>query len=109
MHRDSFFHNSLLLSLSNITTGILGFMFSIILSRELGPEGMGLYGLIMPVYNLFICLISGGMVVAISKVSAVYFVHRDYSNLNKSVRVSILLILSGDLLLAFLFLFLLIL
>lgn len=90
MHRDSFFHNSLLLSLSNITTGILGFMFSIILSRELGPEGMGLYGLIMPVYNLFICLISGGMVVAISKVSAVYFVHRDYRNLNKSVRVSIL-------------------
>lgn len=89
MHRDSFFKNSLLLSFSNITTGILGFMFSIILSRELGPEGMGLYGLIMPVYNLFICLISGGMVIAISKVSAVYFAHRDYNNLNKSIRVSI--------------------
>lgn len=87
MSRDNFFKDSMTLTISNLATGILGFMFSIILSRQLGAEGMGLYGLIMPIYNLFICLISGGMVAAISKVAAVYFVKNDYNNLNKSVKV----------------------
>lgn len=89
MKKDKFYKDSLILTLSNLTTGIFGFMFSIILSRELGPEGMGLYGLIMPIYNLFICLISGGMVTAISRVSAIYYVKNDYLNLHKSVKVSL--------------------
>lgn len=90
MKRDSFFKESLILTLSNLTTGVLGFMFSIILSKELGAEGMGLYGLIMPIYNLFICLICGGMVTAISKVAAVYFGKNDYRNLNKSIHTSLM-------------------
>lgn len=89
MKKDNFFRESLLLTASNLTTGILGFIFSIILSKELGPEGMGLYGLVMPIYNLFICLICGGMVTAISKVAAVYFSKRDFKNLNKSVETAL--------------------
>jgi stage V sporulation protein B len=89
MKKDSFFKESLILTISNLGTGILGFMFSIILSKELGPEGMGLYGLVMPFYNLFICLICGGMVTAISKVASVYFSKNDYRNLNKSVETSL--------------------
>ncbi|MCM0648457.1 stage V sporulation protein B [Clostridium swellfunianum] len=89
MKKDSFFKDSLILTASNLTTGILGFVFSIILSKELGPEGMGLYGLVMPIYNLFICLICGGMVTAISKVSAVYFSKNDHKNLNKSVETAL--------------------
>jgi stage V sporulation protein B len=90
MQRDNFFKESLILTVSNLATGILGFMFSIILSKELGPEGMGLYGLVMPIYNLFICLICGGMVTAISKVAAVYFSKNDHRNLNKSVETALL-------------------
>lgn len=85
MVKDRFVKDSIILTLSNLTTGILGFMFSVILSRELGPEGMGLYGLVMPIYNLFICLICGGMVSALSKVTAVFFSKNDYRNLNKSI------------------------
>lgn len=89
MRKDNFVKDSLILTASNLTTGILGFMFSIILSKELGPEGMGLYGLVMPIYNLFICLICGGMVTAISKVAAVYFSKNDYRNLNKSIETAL--------------------
>ncbi len=89
MKKDNFFKDSLILTASNLTTGILGFIFSIILSKELGPEGMGLYGLVMPMYNLFICLICGGMVTAISKVAAVYFSKNDHRNLNKSVETAL--------------------
>lgn len=86
---DTFFKNSLTLVISNLVTGMLGFIFSIILSRELGAEGMGLYGMVMPIYDLFICLICGGMSTAISKVGAVYFSKKDYSNLNRTIDVSI--------------------
>ncbi len=86
---DTFFRNSLTLVISNLVTGMLGFIFSIILSRELGAEGMGLYGIIMPIYDLFICLICGGMSTAISKVGAVYFSKKDYTNLNRTIDASI--------------------
>lgn len=85
MKKDNFFKNSILLTISNSTTGVLKFIFSIILSRELGAEGMGLYALIMPIYDLFACLVSGGMMTAISKESSSYLSKREYHNLHKSV------------------------
>lgn len=90
MKNDSFFKNSLILTISNLTTGVFGFIFSIVLSKELGAEGLGLYGLIMPIYDLFICLICGGMITAISKVAAAYFSKRDYSNLNKTIDAALI-------------------
>lgn len=90
MVRDRFLKNSLILIFSNLITGVFGFVFSIILSRKMGPEGMGLYGLIMPIYDLFICLICGGMITAISKVAAIYYSKNDFRNLNRSINVSIL-------------------
>ena len=87
MDKDNFFKNSFLLTISNITTGILGFIFSIYLSKVLGPEGMGLYNLVMPIYNLFICLMSAGIVASISKISAVYIQKGEHNNITKTIRV----------------------
>ncbi|WP_343769601.1 stage V sporulation protein B [Clostridium malenominatum] len=88
--KDTFYRNSFLLILSNLITGILGFTFSIILSFKLGPEGIGLYGLVMPIYNLFICLICGGMVTAVSKVSAEYWARKDFVSLKKTIHITLL-------------------
>lgn len=46
---------------------------------------MGLYGLIMPIYDLFTCLINGGMTAAISRNCAIYFGKNDFGNLHKTV------------------------
>jgi len=103
---DKFFKNSLTSVIANLVTGILGFAFSIILSRELGAEGMGLYGLIMPIYDLFICLICGGMLTSISKVGAVYYSKKDYLNLNRTIDVSILFdIIWGIIVVCFVFIY----
>lgn len=83
--KDNFFRNSILLTASNITTGLLGFAFSIYLSKVLGAEGIGLYNLVMPIYNLFICLMTAGVVAALSKVSAVYSEKGESNNLTKTV------------------------
>lgn len=68
--------------------GILRFIFSVILSRELGAEGMGLFSLIMPVYDLFACLVCGGIISAVSKEAAAYFAKKQYKNLYKTVNVT---------------------
>ena len=85
MEKDIFFKNSIFLTAANITTGILGFIFSIYLNSLAGPEGMALYGLVMPVYNLFICLMTAGIIAAISQRSAIYSSKGEYNNLFKTI------------------------
>ena len=85
MEKDNFFKNSFFLTASNITTGLLGFIFSIYLSKLIGAEGIGLYGIIMPIYNLFICLMTAGIIAAISKLSAIYTSKGETNNLFKTI------------------------
>lgn len=85
MQKDTFGRESSILIISNLTTGVFGFIFSIILSKKLGAEGMGLYGMIMPIYDLFICLICGGIIAAISRITSVYFYKKDFCNLNGTI------------------------
>lgn len=87
MDKDNFLKNSFLLIASNVTTGILGFIFSIYLSKVLGAEGMGLYNLVMPIYNLFICLMTAGIVASISKITAVYAQKGEHNNIIKTIGV----------------------
>lgn len=87
MGKDNFFKKFFLLVSSNVTTGILGFIFSIYLSKVLGAEGMGLYNLVMPIYNLFICLMTAGIVASISKITAVYAQKGEHKNIEKTIRV----------------------
>lgn len=86
MEKDNFFKNSFFLTASNISTGILGFIFSIYLSKIIGPEGIGLYGLIMPIYNLFICLMTAGIIAAISQRSAILTSKGETGNLFKTIK-----------------------
>lgn len=89
MGLDKFYKNSAILTMSNLVTGFIGFAFSIILSKKLGAEGLGLYGLIMPVYSLLLCLTTDGLVTATSRTCAVYSSKKDYRNLIRTVKVII--------------------
>lgn len=86
MEKNSFLKNSIVLTMANITTGILGFIFSIYLSKLIGPEGIGLYGLVMPIYNLFICLMTAGIIAAISQTSAIFKAKGEYNNIYKTIK-----------------------
>ena len=89
MGLDKFYKNSAILTMSNLVTGFIGFAFSIILSKKLGAEGLGLYGLIMPVYSLLLCLTADGLITAVSKTCAVYNSKKDYRNLHRTVKVAV--------------------
>ncbi len=70
MEGSSFFKKTAVLTVSNILTGTLIFIYTIFLSRELGASGMGLYQLVTPVFSLFLCITGGGITVTLSKVAA---------------------------------------
>lgn len=85
----SFLKQALMLIGSNMATGLLGFIYSTILSRKVGPEGMGLYGLIFPVNSLLLSVITGGMMVAITKVIAEYYHQKDYLAIRKTIGITL--------------------
>lgn len=47
---------------------------------------MGLFNLVMPIYNLFICMMSAGISSSISKVAAVYQEKNENNNLIKTIK-----------------------
>lgn len=93
VHIDKFYKDSLILTLSNMTTGTIAFIFSIILSRELGAEGLGLFGLISPVYGFLLCLTSDGLITAISRTSALYHSRKELSNLYRTISTVFMFVL----------------
>ncbi|MDF2672780.1 MAG: spoVB [Clostridiales bacterium] len=86
MKRSAFFEKTIILTLSNIITGTLTFAFSIILSREIGSKGVGLYQLVMPVYMLFLSFTGGGITVTVSKIAAEKKAVGSYNELYKTVK-----------------------
>lgn len=89
MKKLSFMQNTVVLVASNLVTGSLSFLFSIILSKEIGAQGVGLYYMVMPLYVLFICLTSGGATTAISKIIAEKNSENNKKELYKNIMVSI--------------------
>ncbi|MDP4132598.1 MAG: oligosaccharide flippase family protein [Bacillota bacterium] len=70
MKRKSFTYNTIIMTLANTITRILGFAYRIFLSRFIGAEGLGLYGLIMPVYSVCSTIIASGLPVASMKLTS---------------------------------------
>lgn len=90
MEFDDFYKDTLVLTISNFAMGVLRFVFSIILSQKLGAEGLGLYSIIMPVYDLFCSVVCGGLIVALSRKAAIFSANKDFSNVNKLVKVALM-------------------
>ncbi len=58
---------ALILTITGLTTRLIGFFYRIFLSRTIGAEGVGIYQLVMPVYVMCFSLTSAGVETAISK------------------------------------------
>lgn len=89
MKRSPFFIKTMVLTISNVITGTITFVFSIILSRKLGPGGIGLYQLVMPLYTMFLCITGGGVTVSISKIAAEMQAKGNLKELYKTIKATI--------------------
>ncbi|MDN5276869.1 MAG: stage sporulation protein [Clostridiales bacterium] len=66
----SMLYGTFVLAGANALVRIIGFVYQIVLSRLLGPEGMGVYQLIFPPYTIALALTTSGIPVAVSRLVA---------------------------------------
>ena len=62
--------STLILTFAGVITRILGFFFRIYMTKKMGAECVGLYQLILPIYNLAWSISCAGFATAISKITA---------------------------------------
>jgi Na+-driven multidrug efflux pump len=84
MRKSKFFKSTVILLIGGMLTKIISMVIKIVMARNLGTKGMGLYMLMLPTFTLFMALAQLGLPVAISKL-----VSEDKSN-NKNLVFSIL-------------------
>jgi len=85
---------ALTLTAANIITRLIGFAYRIFMAGAIGPEGMGLFQLIMPIYSLAWAISCSGITTTLSRLVAAEQAKGEYGNMRRLLRQS-LLITSG--------------
>ena len=65
-----YFKNALLLTGSGLALRALGMMFRVVLAAKLGSQGMGVYQLVLTLYNVSVSLATAGLSVAAAGLTA---------------------------------------
>ncbi len=94
MKKSSFIYGAIILAIVNFIVRFIGFAYKIILSRQIGPEGIGLFQIASPVLMFFITFTTAGIPVAVSKLVASQKALRDDSGCKKVLRSALFLAIS---------------
>lgn len=89
MNKNKIIKGALILTLANVITRVLGFIYRIYMSNLIGAEGMGLYQLIMPIYMLVWSISSSGFSTTISKLVAEENCKNQYGNIRRILSICI--------------------
>lgn len=66
------FTGTIILTVTGLTSRVIGFLYRIFLSHTIGAAGLGIYQLVFPILALCLALCTGGIQTAISKFTAEY-------------------------------------
>lgn len=70
--KQSVFYASVMFALCSVSLQVMGFLYRIGMSRLIGAQGMGVYGLVMPVSSVVQAFALSGLVLAVTRQSARY-------------------------------------
>ena len=87
MKKLTYIQGAFILTMTNLITGSLSFIYRVFLTRAIGSEGIGVYQLVLPLYFLCITLVSGGITTAVSKLIAEQTPRHNYRNMYKILRI----------------------
>ena len=87
MKKLTYIQGAFILTMTNLITGSLSFIYRVFLTRAIGSEGVGVYQLVLPLYLLFITLVSGGITTAVSKLIAEQAPGSNYRNMYKIIKI----------------------
>lgn len=88
--KNTIIKGAIILTIANIITRILGFVYRVYMSNIIGAEGMGLYQLIMPIYMLVWSLSSSGFSTTISKLVAEENSKKEFGNIKRILNLCII-------------------
>ena len=86
----SLFKTVALITIFSFLTRISGFIFRMILSRQVGAEGVGLYQVAFSVFMVLLTVISSGMPLIISRLSSSYMSIREYGKERSLITTAII-------------------
>lgn len=86
----SLFKTVALITVFSFITRILGFLFRIFLSRTVGAEGVGIYQVASSVFMVLMTVISSGLPLIISRMSATYLANKEKKKEASMISVALL-------------------
>jgi stage V sporulation protein B len=98
--KSNIFKGTIILTLAGFITRFIGFFYKIFLSNTMGAERLGIYQLIFPVFSICFTIFATGIQTSISRLVAAEIGKRNPKNVNKILRISLLLSVSAALLLS---------
>lgn len=94
MRKQSFIHGAIILLAAGIINRLLGFIPRIALPRLIGAEGVGLYQMGYPLLITLITIITGGIPIAVAKLTAEAVAQNDERAVRNVLRASLLLVIA---------------
>ncbi|MTI61443.1 MAG: polysaccharide biosynthesis protein [Firmicutes bacterium] len=77
MKKQSFLQGALILMIAGLINRVIGFVLRLILVRQIGDEGLGLFQMVYPLFMTLLLLTTAGFPVAISKLIPERMTHND--------------------------------
>lgn len=93
-----FVQGAALLMIASFINRILAFIYRIYTVRLIGPEGIGLYEMVFPVYSLTLVLTTAGIPVAISKLISEEYAQNNKAQVKKIFKTALFFLLCSGLL-----------
>jgi stage V sporulation protein B len=95
MRGRSFVAGAVILMAAGFVVRILGFVYRIFLSNVIGAEGMGLFQLISPVYSLIVLVLTSGISIAVSRMTAAELARNKNADLRRISNIAALIVFSA--------------
>lgn len=89
MSKKTVVQGAIIVLAASILTRILGFVFRIYISNQLGAEGMGLYQLVLSLYMLVVTFATSGISIAVSRMVAEQLEVNRYGSKKTVLRMSV--------------------
>lgn len=80
--------NTIILTIAGFIVKSIGFIYRIYIANSIGAEGMGLYQLVLPVYNLVLLGLTAGVGIAVARLVAEETARGNHKNANRIALVS---------------------
>lgn len=90
MNKRTFLKNTAVMTVTSLLLRAMGILFRILLSQQVGAEGIGLYQLVFTVYVLGGTFATGGLTTAVTRLAAEQIARQNRQGLKRLMRLGVL-------------------